>query len=122
MTNSEVRKLLSDFGFIGRDLLAKAIEKAANAVRPTEEQIAGVDDTGPQDKFVTKGSGQVGQRDTPILEARLPGTDTTVSHDPNKSELQVSSNGQVKDASEAVDEQKGQVKDTARGQLSEIQG
>jgi hypothetical protein len=121
MTNSEVRKLLSDFGFIGRDLLAKAVDHVAGAIRPTQEQISNVDESGPQDKFVTAGGREVGQEETPVLEARVPGTDTTVSHDPNEPEPQVSSNGQVKGTGEAFDEQKDKVKESSLEQVSDAQ-
>src|ERR1700689_5150194 len=39
LTNSEARKLLSDFGLIGRDLLARSATKVAEALRPDEEQL-----------------------------------------------------------------------------------
>jgi len=55
LTNSEVRKLLSDFALIGRDLLARGAAKAATKLRPDEERLARVDDTAPQDEFVERG-------------------------------------------------------------------
>lgn len=54
LTNSEVRKLLSDFSVVGRDLLAKGAVKAAEALRPTEEELAKVDEPAPQNGFTTK--------------------------------------------------------------------
>lgn len=54
LTNSEVRKLLSDFSVVGRDLLAKGAVKAAEALRPTEEELAKVGEAAPQGEFTTK--------------------------------------------------------------------
>jgi hypothetical protein len=91
-----VRKLLSDFSIIGRDLLARGASKAAEglslctmlekqntdpwtAVRPEPERLVRVDDTAPQDQFITEESRTV---ETPVLEASVPGTDKTVSQHP----------------------------------------
>ncbi|KAF8965936.1 hypothetical protein BDZ97DRAFT_1756944 [Flammula alnicola] len=57
LSNSEVRKLLSDFSLIGGDLLAKGAAKAAT--------------------FITESGHVAGPNETPVLEARLPGTDKT---------------------------------------------
>ncbi|KAH8916527.1 hypothetical protein BT69DRAFT_767547 [Atractiella rhizophila] len=50
-SNSEFRKLLKDSSFLGRDILADAFTKAANTTRPTEEQIADVDNPAPSNKW-----------------------------------------------------------------------
>ncbi|KAK1217909.1 hypothetical protein PQX77_019418 [Marasmius sp. AFHP31] len=44
LTNSEARKLVSDFGLVGRDLLSKTLVKAAEGVAPNEERLRGVDE------------------------------------------------------------------------------
>jgi hypothetical protein len=44
LTNSEARKLVSDFSVIGRDLLARGLGKASEGLRPNEEQLKLVDD------------------------------------------------------------------------------
>jgi hypothetical protein len=119
MTNSEVRKLLSDFGFIGRDLLSQVVAKAAEAIRPTDKQLAGVDQAASQDGFVSKGAKKVGTDETPVLEARRPGTDQVMSHDPNQLQAQVSTNGQSRNVDEAHGEQKDKIsdaKESVRGQ------
>ncbi|KZP14441.1 hypothetical protein FIBSPDRAFT_912787 [Athelia psychrophila] len=82
LTNSEVRKLLSDFSLIGRDLLARGASKAADGLRPDQEALAHVNDSAPNDQFVTKGGRTAGPNETPVLEARVPGTDHTVSQHP----------------------------------------
>ncbi|KAG7087026.1 hypothetical protein E1B28_013005 [Marasmius oreades] len=43
-TNSEARKLVSDFGMVGRDLLSKTLVKAATNIAPNEEKLKGVDE------------------------------------------------------------------------------
>ena len=73
-TNSEARKLLADFAYIGRDLFAHGAAKAAEAVRPPQERLDKVDDPAPKDQFVTEGgrttTAQAGE--TPVLEANIP--------------------------------------------------
>ncbi|EKM56742.1 uncharacterized protein PHACADRAFT_91847 [Phanerochaete carnosa HHB-10118-sp] len=54
LTNAEVRKLLSDFSVIGRDLFARGAAKAAEMARPDEERLRTVDDTAPNDTFHTE--------------------------------------------------------------------
>ncbi|PCH41878.1 hypothetical protein WOLCODRAFT_137602 [Wolfiporia cocos MD-104 SS10] len=108
LTNSEVRKLVSDFSIIGRDLLARGAGKVAEAARPDQERLATVDDAAPRDQFVTEGGRPAGPDETPVLEARMPGTDTTVSQHP-KAELGHGAtvkhgNGEVKNGAQAFSE------------------
>lgn len=103
-TNSEVRKLLTDFGLIGRDLLSKAASKAAENIAPSPDRLANVDRPGPQDQFVTNGGRTTGTEETPVLEARIPGTDHVVSHHPDQPEPQITTNGETRGASQAVGE------------------
>ncbi|KAI0057660.1 hypothetical protein BV25DRAFT_1970625 [Artomyces pyxidatus] len=49
-TNSEVRKLLSDFSVIGRDILARAASHAAESVRPDQDALNNVDRPAPSDQ------------------------------------------------------------------------
>ena len=65
-TNAEVRKLVNDFGVIGRDLLARGAEKVAQNARPSEDALRGVDQPGPEHKFVTQGGREVGPNETPV--------------------------------------------------------
>ena len=44
LTNSEARKLVQDFGLIGRDLFAQGASRAAERARPDPERMARVDD------------------------------------------------------------------------------
>ncbi|KAJ7684251.1 hypothetical protein DFH06DRAFT_1155114 [Mycena polygramma] len=52
LTNAEMRKLITDVGTVGRDLLAKGAAKAAEAVSPSPDQLARADDPAPHDHFV----------------------------------------------------------------------
>lgn len=82
LTNSEVRKLLSDFSLIGRDLLARGVSKVATSLRPDPEALAHVDESAPNDQFATEDGRAAGPNETPILEARLPGTGHVVQQHP----------------------------------------
>jgi hypothetical protein len=68
LTNSKVRKLLSNFSLIGRDLRALGLLKVAEGIHPHPEALACVNDTSPQDPFITKGGRPVGPNETPELE------------------------------------------------------
>ncbi|KAJ3532461.1 hypothetical protein NMY22_g7739 [Coprinellus aureogranulatus] len=85
LTNSEVRKLLSDFSLIGRDLLAIGASKAASKIAPPEHEMRKVDEAAPSDQFITEGGRQVGPNETPVLAegVRVPGvTEGTLRMDP----------------------------------------
>ncbi|KAJ3907523.1 hypothetical protein F5879DRAFT_941470 [Lentinula edodes] len=45
LTNSEARKLVSDFSVVGRDLLARGLGKASEGLRPDEDQLKLVDES-----------------------------------------------------------------------------
>ncbi|KAF8122468.1 hypothetical protein EV363DRAFT_1274680 [Boletus edulis] len=72
LTNSEVRKLLSDFSLIGRDLLARGATKAAEALRPGDEEMSHVDEPAPEGQFVSKGGQTNG---TGEIGVQIPRTD-----------------------------------------------
>ncbi|KAJ7155963.1 hypothetical protein C8R43DRAFT_1125867 [Mycena crocata] len=54
LTNAEMRKLLTDAGTLGRDLLSKGAVKAAERVAPPPDQLQRVDDAAPHDRFEEK--------------------------------------------------------------------
>jgi hypothetical protein len=64
-TNSEVRKILSDFSVIGRDILARTASHAAERVRPEQDALTKVDRPAPLDQFEAGGSRQAGPNGTP---------------------------------------------------------
>jgi hypothetical protein len=113
LTNSEARKLLSDFGVIGRDLLARGAINVAERVRPDEERLAKVDHTVPQDQFITEGGRQTGPGEKPVVDAKLP-FDTHIKHDPDAPQPTVERRGEVRGV--------GDVVDSGRQQLSEVRG
>ena len=86
LTNSEVRKLLSDFSVIGRDLLAKGASKAAEALRPDKGALSRVDEPASEGEFVTKGGRKIGAGETPVLDVDIPRADVHVEQHPHADE------------------------------------
>lgn len=74
LTNSEARKLFSDFAIIGRDMFATGAAKVAEIARPPAERMKQVDDPAPPDQFVTEGGNRITAHagDAPVLEANIP--------------------------------------------------
>lgn len=66
ITNAEVRKLLSDFSVIGRDILARTASKVADKARPDEDSLRRIDDSAPPDQFVSERGRFVGSDETPV--------------------------------------------------------
>jgi len=122
LTNSEVRKLLTDFSVIGRDLLAKGASKAAEHLRPNEEELARVNEAAPQDEFVSKGGRKIGPRETPVLEAKVPGTGATVEQHPRADDAKVTTDsGKEKSGKQVVDEGRDALED-AQNRARETKG
>lgn len=69
-TNTEVRKILSDFSVIGREILARTASHAAKSARPDQDAIAKVDRPAPSDLFEVAGSKQAGPNGTPEGQVR----------------------------------------------------
>ncbi|PPQ68177.1 hypothetical protein CVT24_005064 [Panaeolus cyanescens] len=89
LTNSEARKLLSDFSVIGRDLLAITASKAGSSIAPSQDELRRVDQTAPNDQFITEGGRLAGPNETPVLEGRLPGTNKEVRHHPHEDDAYI---------------------------------
>lgn len=87
LTNAEVRKLLSDFSVIGRDLFARGAMKAAEKARPDEDRLRNVDDSAPNDTFYTEGGREAGPNETPVRSQSsvFVGTSVTFSQRGNRS-------------------------------------
>ncbi|KAJ1306987.1 hypothetical protein OPQ81_007967 [Rhizoctonia solani] len=83
-TNSEARKLLSDFGIIGRDLFTRGASKALDSTRPTSEQLAHVDDAAPSDQWKTTDGKIVGPNQTPTLQVKNPAGEGDIQHHPHE--------------------------------------
>lgn len=83
LTNSEARKLFSDFSVIGRDLLSKTAAKASETIAPSEEELRRADEVASEDQFMSAGGRRVGLDTTPTFEASIPGTRSTIQSHPN---------------------------------------
>lgn len=110
LTNSEVRKLLSDFAVIGRDLLSISASKAASNIAPPQDRLSHVDETAPNDQFITEGGRVAGPNETPVLEGRVPFTDKQVRHHPHEDDAYIlNEDGSRKPVGEARREAQGTV-------------
>jgi hypothetical protein len=109
LTNSEVRKLLSDFSVIGRDLLSRGASKLAVAVAPSDEQLRNVDQSAPNDQFITTGGHISGPSETPVPEARIPGTERSLEMHPKEDQARmVKPDGTQRPIGEVRDQAMGQ--------------
>lgn len=110
LTNSEVRKLLTDFSVIGRDLLAKGAAKTSELIAPTEEKLREVDQSAPHDQFITEGGRVAGHGETPILDVKIPGINKSVKGHPHEEEARVTDH--TADAERPVGEYRDKAQDT----------
>ncbi|KAG6890844.1 hypothetical protein C0992_012483 [Termitomyces sp. T32_za158] len=117
LTNSEVRKLFSDFSLIGRDLLSTSLQKASSHIGPTREELAHVNEPGPDNQFITEGGRPVGQGETPVMEARVPGTETKIKEGGGEARVRSEDGGErgLGDVREALHDEKEKVKEGAKG-------
>ena len=117
LTNSEVRKLLSDISVIGVDLLSKGATEFAQKIAPTDEQLRNVDRSAPDDEFITSGGRPVGPDETPVPEVSVPGTSKTLQQHPNGNEPRImDANGtskRVGEVTQQVEGRYGESKDRA---------
>lgn len=51
LRNGELRKIIQDLGYIGRDMFADGAAKAAEVARPEDEKLQSVDQPAPDDEF-----------------------------------------------------------------------
>jgi hypothetical protein len=72
ITNSEFRKILSDFGIVGRDVFATAAAKAADKARPTQEQLDQVDQEAPSKQWIGADGQKLGPNETPDVAIKGP--------------------------------------------------
>jgi hypothetical protein len=98
LTNSEARKLVTDSSIIGRDLLSMAASKAAGAIAPSDEQLRAVDQSAPNDHFVTNEKGEN------VLRADVPGTGHTLESHPTEGVRVHTEGGQTKDTNQLMAE------------------
>lgn len=72
-------------------MLAKTAAKAAENIAPSNEALENVDQSAPNDQFVTEEGRKAGPGETPVLEARVPGTGHTIAQHPKEDEAIVKS-------------------------------
>jgi hypothetical protein len=118
VTNSEVRKLFYDFSVIGRDLLAKGAIKTAEFIAPTEENLRKVDQSAPNDQFVAEGGRVAGPSETPIPEARIPGTDKNIRDHPYEGFRVKHEDGTERPLAEHIDDAKTKYDEAKEGATS----
>ncbi|KAI0311876.1 hypothetical protein OF83DRAFT_1068125 [Amylostereum chailletii] len=118
-TNSEARKLLSDFSVLGRDVLARTVTHAADAIRPDQDALANVDQSAPADQFDSAGNRKAGPNETPVAELNIPGVNGSIQHHPEQG-TQIHHNGQQVPAGEAVDRARSAAADEANRAVDEL--
>ncbi|KAJ3864235.1 hypothetical protein EV359DRAFT_41469 [Lentinula novae-zelandiae] len=109
LTNSEARKLVSDFSVVGRDLLARGLGKASEGLRPDEDQLKLVDEA-------HRGEGGAFSVASPEQRAREHeeiGVDGMVK-------ARVPSD--IQDSANAVAEEASRTKDTAQSAARDARG
>lgn len=72
LTNSEARKLLKDFGIVGRDIFATAATKAADKSRPSQEKLDSVDQEAPSHEWIGADGKRLGPNETPDIQLKGP--------------------------------------------------
>jgi hypothetical protein len=118
LTNSEVRKLLYDFSVIGRDLLARGAAKTAELIAPSEAKLREVDQSAPNDQFITEGGRVAGPGETPILEGKIPGTDKKIRAHPHEEIRVIHEDGTQRALGEHVDTAKTKYDQVKEGATS----
>ncbi|WVQ99967.1 hypothetical protein IAU59_007110 [Kwoniella sp. CBS 9459] len=137
ITNSEARKLLNDFGIIGRDIFATGAAKVADKTRPNQEQLDSVDQEAPSNQWVGADGKRLGPNDTPEVQVKGPsGAQVTYNPKDDPRDARVvdtdgneRSSGQVYDKAQEAHSQyqnkkedlKSSAVNTARGQGQEGQ-
>ena len=106
-TNSEVRKILSDFSVIGRDILVRTASHAAESVRPDQDGLTNIDRPAPPDRFEAAGGRQVGLNETPVAELDNRGSNTARPQADDGAG--VGHESQVQSVSQAADDVQGRV-------------
>ncbi|WWC90750.1 uncharacterized protein L201_005687 [Kwoniella dendrophila CBS 6074] len=120
LTNSEARKLLSDFGIIGRDIFATGAAKVADKARPNQEQLDSVDQEAPSKEWIGADGKRLGPNDTPELQVKGP-DGSQVRYNPKddpRSAKVVDTDGNARPAGQVYD-QAQQAKNEAQNRKEE---
>lgn len=107
-TNSEARKLLKDFGILGRDVLADAAVKAADVARPSEDELARADEPAPSNQWVGP-DGQVHDHtqkvpDTGLAEKRRQAQEAKERAKAEGRDIQDQAQGHAENVASAADQ------------------
>jgi S-adenosylmethionine hydrolase len=70
ITNSEVRKIAKDLGFVGRDIFATGAAKAADKARPTQQQLDQIDKEAPSKQWIGADGKKLGPNETPDVQVK----------------------------------------------------
>lgn len=120
ITNGEVRKLVSDFGIVARDMFATGAIKAADAARPDQEQLGQVDAPAADRTWVGPDGQTLGPNDSPQLAFKAA-DGSQVRYDPKDNPRQaqiIGQDGQTRTAGEAYDQYQD-TKQSARDRAGE---
>ncbi|RXK41203.1 hypothetical protein M231_01608 [Tremella mesenterica] len=106
LTNSEARKIISDFGIIARDLFATGAANVAQQVRPTDEQKEKLDHEAPSKQWIGPDGKPVGANTTPELQLKGPnGAEIRYHPKDSPSDAKVTdTSGQTRSAGQAYDQ------------------
>ena len=97
--------------------------KVSGAIAPTNNELAQVDKPAPEGEFVTEGGRKVGTKEAPVVEARMPGTEKKIAHEPKDGTTVVKGEGEpetdVTELAQTTKEQKDRLKEGVLGQAKE---
>ncbi|KAK4051027.1 hypothetical protein OIV83_003156 [Microbotryomycetes sp. JL201] len=107
-TNSEARKLLKDFGVLGRDVLADAAVKVGDVARPGEDELARADEPAPSNQWVGP-DGQVHDHtqkvpDTGLAEKRAKAQEAKEKAKAERDDIVNQAQGHAENVASAADQ------------------
>ncbi|KAM0790055.1 hypothetical protein ACM66B_005383 [Microbotryomycetes sp. NB124-2] len=122
-TNSEARKLLKDFGVLGRDVLADAAVKVGDVARPGEDELARADEPAPSNQWVGP-DGQIHDHtqkvpDTGLAEKRAKAQEAKEKAKAERDDMVNQAQGHAQNVANAADQGQQQgagVSDQARAE------
>ncbi|KIY66782.1 hypothetical protein CYLTODRAFT_444462 [Cylindrobasidium torrendii FP15055 ss-10] len=113
LTNGEFRKLISDFSVVARDLAARGAVKAAENIRPNQEQLERVDEAAKADHFhqeaATSTSSPIGQ--SAGTQTSVPGTREVVGQPQTVDQAKVEADNAKLEAERLKEAAKEEVRD-----------
>ncbi|KAJ7651060.1 hypothetical protein FB45DRAFT_30202 [Roridomyces roridus] len=86
LTNGEMRKLITDAGILGRDLLAQGASKAAQSIAPDAEQLRQADEAAPHDHFHAEDPTRQAQETATAVTQEAQATAATAAEEADEDE------------------------------------